>query len=277
MADSYLSATSDFETDLDLNATSSETGGGAIALLHHNPHWECFERDGGKCRNNAWGQYSRFLQSYKIDFGGLVMGGTYEPPEGWQKLEHLSRKDRAALIFNTQEWNAEAYAGGQFEAGRAFVVARFGHKKRRTKVVVIAAHYSHSVSRGRSLGAHNLKAVVKLLQDGTNNTILLADTNQNLRQKNNHGLLREIGVASERTWAHDPLGTCCLDSAFGGGGMSYDRIAANFGRSMRTIKDPTYLNETNGYKKGPAWAYHAKTLAGKVAAYHHPLLARLEL
>jgi hypothetical protein len=274
-----LRVVSDSEAELGLTATSSETGGWAISLLLHNPHWECFERDRtGHCKGNAWGQYTRFLQTYNMDFGGLLMGGSYTPPSGWQKLEHLAEMDRAALIFNTLAWIKEDHVGGEFERGRAFVVGRFRNIRTPSmKVIIAVAHYSHHVHHGHSAGAHHLKAVVERMKVDTTNVILMADTNQNLGSKNNHRLLEEIGAASQKTWAHEPTGTCCLDTAWVGGGMTFDRIASNFGRNLHTIRDRQYIGETDGYKKGPWWAYHATKPSGDVAAYHHPILAKLEM
>lgn len=251
-----------------------------INVLHHNPHWECFERDASeRCKHGAYAQYTRLLTQYSCDFSGMLMGGPYVPPSNYGRLEHLSGKDKAVMMFRKSRWDMEAQEGGYLMHERSFIAARFRHKEHTNfVVVVVAAHYDHATFNGQSAGVQHVRdAVHKLSKEGHfHRVVILADTNQLRSHKGARQLLAEVGASTKVVWGDDVFGSCCLDGNFAGGGMSYDRAIANFGKYGKRIDDPEYMKQTNRYQRAPQWAYFAKKLNGyQTAAYHHPVLMKV--
>merc|ERR1711970_943329 len=105
----------------------------------------------------------------------------------------------------------------------------------------------------------------------------MADTNVNADDLNSEllgdKLLLACGGAGARST--DPLPTCCADGNFD---LSFDRILSNFGEGFETVVDEAYAKLSSNFTKAPAWAAAVKTQAqDQIAAYHHPLIAHLEL
>lgn len=191
------------------------------------------------------------LVDNSIDFANIVEleNPGYAAPPGFRTKTYVCGKlpkgDLVTLIWDSTKWKLSSDEGAGSQGcmvpnNRPFIAQQFEAVHGGRKVIVVAAHFPHSltVNDDRETIRAALGSIVNAT--GVKDVVLIADTNE-FRNITNSAVIESIGAPAGATIGTDLLATCCMDrngTKFDSydGWLTFDRVIANFGSGMVTVE-----------------------------------------
>jgi hypothetical protein len=258
----------------------------AIIGLQWNPHFECFIQNAATCKKPAYEALKQELVSGDKDFASIVEledAGEFDTPTGWARYAYTCEqgdtktRDQISLFYNSGKWKPSIETpvlGCSLQgADRAYIVWAFTNiADPSLTTVVVGAHFGHEDQYQSSIDTVGPAIGQVANSVGTTNIFFMGDVNQP-HSKSSDEVLSDLEKKAEidnskTVESSDLLVTCCMDSKFtptsGDDSRTYDRVIANFGKSMAT----KLL-----FNPAPTWAEGTAT----VSKFHKAIVGSLTL